>query len=125
MKIKLDDLQFKIMTILWKDGEGSVSSIRDRLKPDKELAITTVGTVLSRLEKKGILSHSKEGRQYIYRPLITQDQARSSMISNLTRQLFKGNTTVLVNHLLNEDEFDEQDLEEIERMIEGYKQRKK
>ncbi|MCE7995030.1 MAG: BlaI/MecI/CopY family transcriptional regulator [Roseivirga sp.] len=125
MKIKLDDLQFKIMAILWKQGEGSVSSIRDHLKSDKELAITTVGTVLSRLEKKGILSHSKEGRQYIYRPLITEDQARTSMISSLTKQLFKGNSTTLVNHLLNENEFDEQELEEIERMIEGYKQRKK
>lgn len=113
------------MTILWEQGEGSVSSIRDHLKADKELAITTVGTVLSRLEKKGILSHSKEGRQYIYRPLITEDQARTSMISSLTKQLFKGDSTTLVNHLLNENEFDAQDLEEIERMIEGYKQRKK
>ena len=46
------------------------------------------------------------------------------MISNLTNQLFKGKKTTLVNHLISEDEFDEQDLAEIEQMIAEYKKRK-
>ncbi len=122
--MKLDDLQLKIMTVLWQKGEASVVDVRKALSDERELAITTVGTVLSRLEKKKIVTHSKEGRQFVYRPLISELNAKSSMISNLAERLFRGDTRSMVNHLISEDEFNEADLADIEKMIEDYKKKR-
>ncbi|MEO1257570.1 MAG: BlaI/MecI/CopY family transcriptional regulator [Bacteroidota bacterium] len=124
-KIKLDELQLKIMKVIWEKREASVSQIQTALMPDREFAITTISTVLQRLYKKGIVDFHKEGRQYIYTPLITEKETQSSMTNNLVSQLFGGKSSVLVNHLLQENAFEKEELEELKKMIEAAQKKKK
>ncbi len=124
MKIKLDDLQYRIMKILWQEGEASVARVRDLLKSERDLAITTVGTVLTRLAKRNLVTHFKEGRQFIYKPAISEKRAHSSMVQGLVNQLFKGDPGTLLNHLITENDFDETELDELERKIQAFKDSK-
>lgn len=126
-KLKLDDLQLKIMQVLWREGEVGVSGIQEQLKAkeDRELAITTLNTVLQRLYKRGIVNYRKEGRQYIYRAEVTEKETQSSMASSLIDKLFKGKSSVLVNHLLESSDFDQQELEDLKRKIAAAQQKKK
>lgn len=125
-KLKLDDLQLKIMQVLWKEGEVGVSDIQDQLKArdDRELAITTLNTVLQRLYKRGIVNYRKAGRQYIYRAEVTEKETQSSMTSSLVDRLFKGKSSVLVNHLLESSAFDHDELEELKQKIAAAQQKK-
>ena len=116
-KIKLDELQLKIMKVLWALGEASVSKIQEALKPEREFAITTINTVLQRLYKKEIVDFHKEGRQYIYKPLISEKDTKTSMATNLVEQMFGGKSSVLVNHLLEENAFKADELEQLKKMI--------
>lgn len=118
-KIKLDDLQLRIMQVLWKAGEAGVSDIQEQLKAqeERELAITTLNTVLQRLYKRGIVNYRKEGRQYIYRAEVSEKETQSSMASSLIDRLFKGKSSVLVNHLLESSAFDSDELEELKQRI--------
>jgi BlaI family transcriptional regulator, penicillinase repressor len=116
--MKLDDLQLAVMKALWKLGRATVAQVREELeKEDRDLAITTIGTVLSRLEKKGAVSHQAEGKQYVYQALISEGDTRRSMLDTLVDQFFGGNPKALVNHLVNENEFDRKELEEIKKML--------
>ncbi len=126
-KLKLDDLQLKIMQVLWREGEVGVSGIQEQLKSkeDRELAITTLNTVLQRLYKRGIVNYRKEGRQYIYRAEVTEKETQSSMASSLIDKLFKGRSSVLVNHLLESSDFDQDELEDLKRRIAAAQQKKK
>lgn len=126
-KLKLDDLQLKIMQVLWREGEVGVSDIQEqlRVKEDRELAITTLNTVLQRLYKRGIVNYRKEGRQYIYRAEVTEKETQSSMASSLIDKLFKGKSSVLVNHLLESSAFDQDELEDLKRKIAAAQQKKK
>lgn len=126
-KLKLDDLQLKVMQVLWREGEVGVSGIQEQLKAkeDRELAITTLNTVLQRLYKRGIVNYRKEGRQYIYRAEVTEKETQSSMASNLIDRLFKGKSSVLVNHLLESSAFDQDELEDLKRKIAAAQQKKK
>ena len=56
-KYQLADLQLAIMQVLWERGEATVSEVREALAPDRELAHTTVGTMLARMEEAGQVSH--------------------------------------------------------------------
>lgn len=117
-KTQLSDLQTLVMNVLWEEGEATVARVREALSGDRDLAPTTVGTVLSRLEDKDVVSHRSEGRQYVYRPRVSRREVRSSMVGALIDKLFQGDSTALVNHLIRESEIDPTDLERLEQLVE-------
>lgn len=121
---KLDQLQLLIMRVLWQKGEATVLEVQEELKKHKKFAPTTIGTILSRLYKKKLVSYRTVGRQYVYKPLITEKDTQNSMVSNLVDQLFQGNPAQLVNHLLSETQFDSQELKELKQLIEQNKKLK-
>lgn len=101
--IQLSDLQLALMRILWDRREANSLEVHSELLAHaRELAPTTVATMLSRLEKKGLLTHRVEGRQFIYRPLVSEHEVRRSMLARLTDYFFRGDVTALVSHLVED-----------------------
>jgi BlaI family penicillinase repressor len=113
----LGDLQLAIMRILWEQGEGTVAEVHEALEPERGLALTTIATMLTKMEKKGVVDHRAEGRKFIFRPRVSEGQVRRSMVADLTSQLFRGDVTALVNHLLSEHEIDALELAQLREMI--------
>ncbi len=113
----LGDLQLAIMRILWSRGEASVADVHEALEPERGLALTTIATMLAKMEKKGVVDHRAEGRRFLYQPTVSEGQVRRSMVSDLTSQLFLGDTFALVNHLLAEHEIDAQELDQLRTLI--------
>ena len=114
---QLADLQYAIMRVLWRDGEASVAHVHEVLGSDKERALTTIATMLAKMEKKGVVDHRAEGRRFIYRPTVSEGQVRRSMVTDLTSQLFRGDAFALVNHLLSEHEIDARELDQLRGLI--------
>ena len=81
--------------------------------------MTTIATLLSRLEKYGLITHRTEGRQYIYLPLVSQSEVRRSRLNALIDHFFQGNPTDLVYHLINESEVTDEDVARIVALIES------
>ncbi len=113
----LGDLQLAIMRILWSRGEASVADVHEALEPERGLALTTIATMLAKMEKKGVVDHRAEGRRFIYHPTVSEGQVRRSMVTDLTSQLFRGDVFALVNHLLSEHEIDAQELDQLRGLI--------
>src|SRR6187551_2802061 len=103
---QLADLQYAIMRVLWSEGEASVARVQEALGPDRARALTTIATMLAKMEKKGVVAHRSAGRQFLYRARISEADVRRSMVGELTRRLFRGNAAALVSHLLSEEEID-------------------
>ncbi len=123
--IKLSELQAAAMRVLWERGEASAADVHEALAPTRGLAFTTIATTLKRLEKRGLLDHRLEDRRYIYRPLVSEEEARSSMAGHMVDVMFGGETAALVNHLLDQSEIGEDDLAAIKNMIEKAKRKAK
>ncbi len=113
----LGDLQLAIMRVLWGRGEATVAEVHETLEPERGLALTTIATMLTKMEKKGVVDHRAEGRRFIFRPLVSESQVRRSMVADLTSQLFLGDVTALVNHLLSEHEIDARELVQLRKLI--------
>jgi BlaI family penicillinase repressor len=113
----LGDLQLAIMRILWSHGEATVAEVHEALEPERGLALTTIATMLTKMEKKGVVDHRAEGRRFIFRPRVSEGEVRRSMVADLTSQLFRGDVTALVNHLLSEHEIDARELNQLREMI--------
>jgi predicted transcriptional regulator len=113
----LTDLQLAILDILWERQEATVSDVHDVLLEERGLAATTVATILSRLEKRGVITHRSEGRQYVYRALVSRSEVCDTMVTALTDRLFQGDVAALVTHLLTESDFSAGDLARVRRLI--------
>jgi BlaI family penicillinase repressor len=115
--VRLGNLQLAIMRVLWQRGEAAVSDVHEDLEPERGLAPTTVATMLAKLERKGVVEHRTEGRRFIYRPRVDEEQVRRSMVDDLTSQLFHGDVTALVNHLLSGRSIAARELAELRSLI--------
>ena len=114
---RLAELQLAIMHVLWARGEATVADVRSALLPQRTLAHTTVGTMLSKMEAKGQVRHRFDGRVNIYRPAIQQDRVSQSMVTDLVDRLFNGDVKQMVCHLLDGSELTTGDLTELKRLI--------
>lgn len=117
MTTSLTDLQLAIMRVLWESAEATVVEVQNRLRPERDLAQTTIATLLTRLEKRGVVEHRLDGRQFVYRPLVTEQEVRRSMVSELTDLLFDGSSAALMTHLLRSREMKPGDLDRVRQMI--------
>ena len=114
---RLGDLQLAIMRVLWTLSEATVAEVHDRLEAERGLAPTTIATMLMKMEKKGVVDHRVDGRRFIYRPRVSEGQVQRSMVADLTSQLFRGDVTALVSHLLSEHDMDHGELEQLRALI--------
>lgn len=113
----LSDLQLDIMRVLWERGACTTTQVTEALKAERGLAHTTVSTLLTRLEKRGVAAVEKLGRQLIYRPAVDEAQVRRSMVSDLLGSLFGGDAQALVAHLVREDEIAAEDLAAVRELL--------
>jgi predicted transcriptional regulator len=118
-EVSLSDLQLTVMRVLWAQPDSSTAQVVEALRATRPLAHTTVATLLTRLEKRGLVSATREGRQLLYRPEVTERQVKRSMVSNLVSSLFEGNASALLSHLLRADEIGTSDLEKIRAMLDS------
>ena len=115
--IALSDLQIAVVRVLWRNGETSVTDIAKVLGDERGLKHTTVATLLTRLEKRGVVEQRREGRQLIYRALISEPQVRRSMVADLVGSLFGGDSRELVAHLVRESDLAPGDLENLRKRL--------
>jgi predicted transcriptional regulator len=114
---KLGDLQHAILRVLWEKREATVVEVLEALSDERDRALTTIATMLTKMEKRKLVAHRSEGRQFVYRPLVSESQVRRSMIAELTSRLFAGDTNALVSHLLEEHEIDAAEVERLRALI--------
>ena len=114
---QLTELQLAIMRVIWDKDEATVQDIWEALHGDRGLAQTTVATMLSRLERRGVVVRRAEARQYHYRATVTEQEVQHSMVGELTERLFDGDVTALMQHLLSGEDISPGDLAKIRDMI--------
>jgi predicted transcriptional regulator len=114
----LGDLQHAIMSVLWARGEATTGDVHAALLAERGLAFTTIATMLRKMEEKGVVAHRADGRQFVYRPTVTEAQVRRSMVGELIARLFDGDPKALVAHLVSEHEIEAGELAELRRRLE-------
>lgn len=116
--VGLTGLQLAILQVLWDRGEATTQEVWHQVAEERHLALTTVATILSRLERKRVLTHRRSGRQYVYSATVTRAEVRRSKVRDLTETLFDGDAAALINHLVRSDQVDADELERIRASLE-------
>lgn len=113
----LTETELELMTILWRLGEGSVADVIVQLPKARDLAYTSVSTILRILEQKEILKTRKVGRGHIYIPRLKKNDYEAKTVRHVVERVFDGTPMALVRQLLDSGRLDENDLNELKHLI--------
>ena len=115
---KLGSSELEVLKTLWDDGPGNVRDVMNKLHArGRNLAYTTVQTLLTRLEQKKFVKSDKTGLAFIYRPAVARDQVTRSRVKSMVEQFFDGAAAPLVLQLIQTETFSVQEIAELHKLI--------
>jgi predicted transcriptional regulator len=113
----LTEAELPIMEVLWRKSSGTVGDVADALAKDKPVAYNTVLTLMRILERKGYVRHTKDGRAFVYHPVVGRGEASRTAVRHLLSRFFNDSPELLVLNLLREERIDEREIERLRGMI--------
>jgi predicted transcriptional regulator len=120
---ELGELEREVMRLVWAHAPITAEMVRERL--DRRLKESTVRTVLRRLEEKGFVSHSVEGRTYIFRPLDDRRSVAAKAVRRVAEWFCNGSIEEVLVGIVDSKMLDKQQLELLAKKIEEAKRRRK
>lgn len=114
----LTDAELRLMEVVWAKGKATVSEVVEGLPKSVPLAYSTVLTTLRILENKGYLRHIKDGRSFVYRPVVKREKARESALTHLLRRFFEDSPELLLLNLIERKKIGPRELARLRQRIE-------
>jgi predicted transcriptional regulator len=105
------------MNVLWTKERATVGEVAQALRGAPRLAYNTVLTTLRILEQKGYVAHDKEGRAFVYIPLIGQRDARRQAIRHLLGRFFDNSPKLLLLNVLSEADVDPRTVRRLKSLL--------
>ena len=102
-RVVVGELEAVVLNVLWERGDATVAGVVEALPEDRTRHYNTCSTVLVRLEKRGLVARSLEGRVLRFRPLVSREELGREYLSLLKRDLFGGSLREMVTALLGQD----------------------
>jgi len=113
----LTEAELRLMKILWRRGESAVTDLVAALPKGDQLAYNSVLTTIRILEQKGYVEHRQEGRAFVYRPQIAEQDARRTEVRNVLNRFFGNSSERLVLSLLGDIEISQEELQRLKDAI--------
>lgn len=114
----LGDLEADIMQIVWQEEKSTVRDVYEKLRLQREIAYTTVMTIMSRLAEKKLLEKEQSGNAYIYRPTVTEQEFAQKVVSEVLDGLLEGFAEPALSHFVDRmSNEDEQKIAKLEALI--------
>ena len=112
----LTPLELEIMTVLWETGAANVQSVQARLTT-RNLAYTTVQTMLNVLERKGKVKRRLKDRAYFYQPIVSRANATSQAVGEMLDRFFGGSADNLILNLVETRKLTPEKLTQIQKLL--------
>jgi len=119
----LTPLELEIMHVLWNEGPSNVQTVQQNL--ERELAYTTVQTMLNILHRKGKVKRTLKDRAYYYQPVVSRSLVVGNHVSDLIERLFAGSAESLVMSLVETKHLTPKKLAQLQKLIEENQGEKK
>jgi predicted transcriptional regulator len=105
------------MDILWERGPATVGDVVEALPKQQSLAYSTVLTTLRILEQKGYVRHEKQGRAFVYHPIVNRKQASQNAVQYVLSRFFENSPELLLLNVLENENIDPAELERLKTLV--------
>jgi predicted transcriptional regulator len=111
------ELELEILKVLWRTDSATVRDVREALSDFRELAHTSVMTVMGIMVDKGYLVRKRQGKSYVYAAAVSEKQTTDGMLGDLVDRVFEGSAMSAVLNLLETRDIDRAELDELQELI--------
>lgn len=116
-KPAISEAESQVMELLWRNAPQGSEELVEALQPDTGWHENTVRTLLNRLLRKGAVGAEREGRRYLYSPVLTREQWQSSESRSLLDRVFGGKVAPMLVHFSRNERLSKQDVAELRRLV--------
>ena len=109
--------ELEMMNVIWRIAPCSVHQVVEALQPQRQLAYTSVSTIVRILEQKGYVRSQKEGRGHLYGPTVAKEAYQATSLNRLLKNEFDGAPSLLVQRLLDSEQLSDAELERIRALL--------
>ena len=113
----LTEVELEVMNILWSLEGGTVRDVLASLSKERNLAYTSVSTMLRILEQKKIIKSSKEGKAHIYSPILLKHEYEGTTLNHMVNHVFEGAPSNLVKCLVSDKNLSDSEREQIKSIL--------
>jgi len=113
----MTDGELRLMRVLWDKGHATVGEVVEALKSPKP-AYNTVLTLLRIMERKGYVTHRKDGRAFTFVPMLGRADASRNALETLVNRFFEGSPRLLMLNLLEDEQLEPEVLRQLKARIE-------
>jgi predicted transcriptional regulator len=113
----LTEAELRLMKILWRRGESAVNDLVAAMPDGETLAYNSVLTTIRILEQKGYVEHRQEGRAFIYRPCVAEQEASRSEVRHVLSRFFGDSRERLLLSLLGDEDISAEELQRLKHAI--------
>src|SRR5690348_18350367 len=106
-----------VMDYVWTNGPCTAEACREALASDRPMKESTIRTILRRLEAKGYVSHTLEGRTFIYRAAQARENVAVRAVKNIIDRFCDGSAEQLLIGMVDNDVFSRKEFERLARKI--------
>ena len=114
---ELTSVELEMMNVIWRIGPCSVAQVREQLRAQRELAYTSISTIVRILEQKGYVTSEKEGRGHVYAAAVSKESYQALSLKRIVRNIFDGAPSLLVQRLLATEALSPEELAQIDRLL--------
>jgi predicted transcriptional regulator len=119
----LTDGELRLMRILWQQGPSTVGAIVDAVAGANPPAYNTVQTMMRILERKGFVSHRKQGRAFVFHALVDQTRARRNVLRHVLDRFFDNSPGTLMLSLLEQEDVSAAEMRRLGELIQLHERR--
>ena len=124
MKKVLDSIiltrqELQIMKVVWERGAATVKEVCDAMSQKKVTAYTTILTLMGILEEKGALVHTRSGRAYVYKPLLSRQQATRNQVHDVLTRFFDGDPEKFIENVIENEVKEPQQLGSVKHLLDS------
>jgi len=118
------DRELESLKVLWERGEATVREIAAAMNAGQEdLAYTTVLSLLQVMEQKGLVTHRRDGKAYVYLPNVERQSTFRQLAGGFLEKVFDGAVDEYLVHALESKRLSDQELDELEAMLAAARER--
>ena len=117
---QISEAEFQVMKIVWEHAPVSTNQVTEYLVRTTKWSPKTIQTMLKRLVQKKALTYDKEGRVFIYTPLIGQQDYVNQESRHFLQRFYNGNVVSMITAFLDMEELSQQEVDELKELLSAH-----
>ena len=113
----ISDAEFEVMKIVWKSAPINTNEITERLLKTTSWSAKTIQTLIKRLVTKGALTYEKQGRVFVYTPLVEENEYISQQSNSFIKRFYDGDISAMLSAYLENNQLSETELNHLRSLL--------